>query len=205
MRSIHEMIEQFVFYSFSLLILCAGLAVASFKDPIYNVLSLVVAFIGAAGLYLLLNAQFLSMVLITVYVGAVAVFFMFVVMTLEGVWHQNTKKISPRKKVFAIILGVIFSIEIIFILVRSFKFSIIKKHHELTLKDLSISIFQDNYHLLIITGVILLIAMVGAILITKNTFTFHEKMKKQNVSDQNEKNRSDCVKLVKVEFGKGLK
>lgn len=199
------MIEQFIFYSFSLLILGAGIAVISFKDPIYSVLSLVAAFIGAAGLYLLLNAQFLSMVLITVYVGAVAVFFMFVVMTLEGAWHQKTKKISFAKKVFAIVLGAIFSAEIIFILVQNFKFSISKKQDELTLKDLSISIFQDNYHLLIIAGVVLLIAMIGAILITKNTFTLHEKMKKQNVSDQNSRQRNDCVKLVKVEFGKGLK
>lgn len=199
------MIEQFVFYSFSLLILGAGVAVVSFKDPIYNVLSLVAAFIGVAGLYLLLNAQFLSMVLITVYVGAVAVFFMFVIMTLEGACHQKTKKISLKKKVFAIILGVIFSVETIFILIKNFKSSTTNQQEELTLKDLSILIFHDNYHALMIAGIVLLVAMVGAILITKNTFTPHEKMKHQNISDQNSRSRSDSVRLIKMEFRKGLK
>jgi NADH-quinone oxidoreductase subunit J len=199
------MMEQIVFYSLSFLILISSIGVISLNNPIYNALCLVSAFMGAAGLYLMLEAEFLAMALIIVYVGAVCVFFLFVIITLEKIDYEKIDKISWKKKALGIFLGIVFASEMSLIVISKLNFSTIKSQKDFNLKGLSIALFQEHAYLLEVMGVILLIAMIGSIVITKNTNTPHEKLKNQNASVQNMKSRAQSVKLVKVEFRKGIK
>jgi NADH-quinone oxidoreductase subunit J len=202
------MVELILFYSFSTLIVLASICVISLNNPVYNVLFLVIAFLGTAGLYSLINAQFLSMVIITIYVGAVAVFFLFVVMTLEGSGYQQKERISWPKKALGMFLGLSFAIEvslIIFIKLNSLDLPKYKSDTPFNLKGLAMGIFQDNIHLLELLGIILLVSMIGSIIIAQHNIPIQEALKKQNSTKQNDRSREDSVTLVKVLSGKGIK
>ncbi len=200
------MIEQIVFYTLATITVLASICVISLNNPIYNVLSLVVAFFGVAGLYFMLNAQFLGLSMIIIYVGAVSVFFLFVVMTLESSGYKHEEKISWKKKALGIFLGTSFGAEIASIILLKINASDFPKEGgSFTLKDLALSIFHDHVYLLELMGIILLVAMLGAILITANKIPIQQTLKKQKAHQQNERSREDSVKIVKVEFGKGIK
>ena len=200
------MIEQIGFYMLSTIIILASICVISLNNPVYNVLCLVISFLGTAGLYFLLNADFLGLSMIIIYVGAVAVFFLFIVMTLEGSGYKQEEKISWQKKALGIFLGVSFGLEIAsIIIIKMNSLDFIKEDSLLTLKDLAISIFQDYVYLLELMGIILLIAMLGAIIIATHNMPIRQTLKKQKANKQNERSRENSVKIVKIEFGKGIK
>ena len=117
------MIKELIFYSFSSVLICSSLAVVLFRNPVYSAVSLILSFITSGFLWLLLEAEFLAIVLILVYVGAVMVLFLFVIMMLN---INEEKEKSPFNSIapFAVFIGLIIVIELITIIwINSSQFS----------------------------------------------------------------------------------
>ena len=197
-----------LFYLFSTVLIISALIVVSAKNTVHSVLFLILAFLNAAGLFVLLGAEFIAMLLAIVYVGAIAVLFLFVVMMLN-IDRKEIKKSIKQNKLFSIFIGAILFIEIF----------IIAKVSILSSEDLVIRLFPtpDDVHnakaignILYtdfiypyqLAGAILFVAMIGAIVLTIRDET--RFIKKQNISQQVSRKRTDSVKLVKVESGKGI-
>jgi len=103
------MLQQILFYAFSALVIAAGAMVITVRNPVYAALSLVVAFFGSAGLWMMLEAEFLAITLVLVYVGAVMVLFLFVVMMLDiniAVLREGFARYVPVAVVFAVLMMV---------------------------------------------------------------------------------------------------
>jgi NADH-quinone oxidoreductase subunit J len=192
--------------------------VVSIKNPVHSVLWLILSFFCASGLFLLLCAEFLAMVLIVVYVGALAVMFLFVVMMLDinvEVLKSNLSKLW--------LLGVIVVMVFAFDMYVMYNKSLLKHHYynsdapnvafaepvnavpnfsEVTnIHALGKLIYTDYFYAFQLSGIILLIAMVCAIVLTLRDKRFS---KRQNISKQVQRNHKSCIDIVHVESGKGL-
>ncbi len=201
------MIEALTFYLFSFFIITSGLLVITSRNPVHSVLFLILVFFNAAGLFVLLGAEFLAMILVVVYVGAVAVLFLFVVMMLDINFvelRQGFLQYLPTGS----IIGLVLLIELTIVLTGN---AIIPKSN--IFKEWPIppiekvpntqalgELFYTHYiYLFQVSGLILLVAMVGAIVLThRNKKGAH----KQKIHEQ--VNRRDSIKVVNVETGKGI-
>ena len=201
-----------LFYIFSTLIIFSSIGVISSKNPVYSVLYLILAFLNSAILFLFLNAEFLAMLLIIVYVGAVAVLFLFVVMMLN-VAQQKNQWFGSYKSSSHIPIGLLVSLIIFFeliIVVGGWKY----KPDLLNSSTITISsstsnthslgnvLYTDYIHLFQISGMILLVAMVGAIVLT---FRQRAGLKRQSYINQISREKKDGVKVVDVPNKKGVK
>jgi NADH-quinone oxidoreductase subunit J len=196
---------DFIFYSFAFFTVLSGILVISLKNPVHAVLSLIFAFFNAAGLFILLGAEFIAMTLVIVYVGAVAVLFLFVVMMLNvdiAEMRQGFLKHLP----LGIGLGALVLIQIYYALqLSSESFPIVNKaeiHGEITNTEaLGRLIYTDYFLIFQGAGVILLIAMVGAIVLTLS----HSKLvRRQNIGAQILRSPTQAVSLVDVKSGEGV-
>ena len=191
---------NFLFYTFSFLIsLSAILSIVS-KNSVHAVLYLVLTFFSSAWIMLLLNAEFLAMLLIIVYVGAIAVLFLFVVMMLQT---NYTHKKSMLKTSTAVIISALVFVQMLsFLFFRSIK-SDGKIITNIPLAEVSTELYINNFVNFQIVGMILLIAMVAVILLTlekSSTFT-----RRQKVLSQVLRKKEDCITIAKPEIGKGVK
>ena len=191
------MSEAFLFYFFSFIIIISSIMVVSSKNPVHSVLFLIFAFFNSAALFLMLGAEFIAMMLVVVYVGAVAVLFLFVVMMLN-IKVSEIKKGFHRYLPFGIAIGLILLIELIIVLNSDFKdvkfnndnYNIMSNTHMIG------SILYTDYILLFqISGLILLVAMIGAIVLTLRQ---RDGVKKQNISIQNFRRKDEVIEIVKV-------
>ena len=191
------MFEAFLFYFFSFIIIISSIMVVSSKNPVHSVLFLIFAFFNSAALFLMLGAEFIAMMLVVVYVGAVAVLFLFVVMMLN-IKVSEIKKGFHRYLPFGIAIGLILLIELIIVLNSDFKdvkfnndnYNIMSNTH------MTGSILYTDYILLFqISGLILLVAMIGAIVLTLRQ---RDGVKKQNISIQNFRRKDEVIEIVKV-------
>ncbi len=197
------------FYLFSSVLLASALIVVSTRNTIYSVMFLILAFFNAAGLFVLLGAEFLAMLLVIVYVGAVAVLFLFVVMMLNIDNQPKIKNVFNKYIPLATLIASILFVEIFIILQFSSAFFDVN-----TVKSLAISpdisntkaignvLYTDFIYPFQLAGMILFVAMIGAIVLTlrdQNRF-----IRKQNIGKQVGRKKSDSVKLVNVESGKGI-
>ncbi len=195
------------FYLFSAILLLSSLMVISTKNPVHSVLFLILAFLNAAGIFVILHAEFLAMILIIVYVGAVAVLFLFVVMMLDfktSLEKDNILQYMP----IGLLIGLVFIAELVIVLINT----------RLDLSNIQIlsnpldnfsdqsnteaigSILYTNYVLYFqLSGVILLVAMVGSIVLTLRD---REGVKRQIVSEQVD--RKGKIELVDVKSGEGI-
>ena len=167
-------IASLLFYIFSALLLAAAALVITCRNTVHGVLFLIMAFFNAAGLFILAQAEFLSMMLVVVYVGAVAVLFLFVVMMLNLEIHP-VKKIAKRYALIGSAIGGILTLELLLMLI-SWKTS--PTAFELTVANTSLykdmtntqalgNLLYTHYALIFQgAGLILLIAMMGAIVLT---------------------------------------
>ena len=200
-------ISLLTFYLFSAILLLSSLMVISTKNPVHSVLFLILAFLNAAGIFVILHAEFLAMILIIVYVGAVAVLFLFVVMMLDfktSLGKDNILQYMP----IGLLIGLVFIAELVIVLINT----------RLDLSDIQIlsnpldnfsdqsnteaigSILYTNYVLYFqLSGVILLVAMVGSIVLTLRD---REGVKRQIVSEQVD--RKGKIELVDVKSGEGI-
>jgi len=193
-----------LFYLFSFIIIISSIGVISSKNPVYAVLFLILAFINAAILFLFLNAEFLAMLLIVVYVGAVAVLFLFVVMMLNINNEENKLKVQKYTPLTLFLVSVVF-IELAFVFISDNKYlTNLTKTKNLALENNTVfigNILYTDYALLFqLSGIILLVAMIGAIVLTLRT---RDGVKKQIIRNQIDIKKSDVIQIVNVKNREG--
>jgi len=200
------------FYFFSTIAVFAAIMVTVSRNTVYSVFFLILVFISISILFIMIGAEFLGMIMLIVYVGAVSVLFLFVVMMLN-ITEQLTKRSSRRGLINNIsvgsIVGVIIFLELL-VVVGGWKYKGTFVPLSATNLNLDISnthalgniLYTDYIHLFQISGMILLVAMIGAITLT---FSKRENIKRQSYFDQIQREKDSAVSLVEVESGKGVK
>ena len=200
------------FYTFSIIAVISAIMVTVSKNTVYSVFFLILDFISISCLFIMIGAEFLGMIMLIVYVGAVAVLFLFVVMMLN-VAQQKNQWFSSREISRHIPIGIIISMIIFFeliIVVGGWKYKPdLITAMSLTLnKDVSNThsigyvIYTDYIHIFQLSGMILLVAMIGAIVLT---FIKNTEVKSQSYFNQISRERSDSVEMIEVEKNKGVK
>ena len=195
------MLSAVFFYLFAAITLLAGLMVVSARNPVHSVLFLILAFFNAAGLFVLLHAEFLAMLLVVVYVGAVAVLFLFVVMLLDINFVELREGFQRYRPLGLLIAGVL----LVELFVTFFSLTgsdatmpvMSDVHNTLALGRV---IYTDYIYLFQLAGLILLVAMIGAITLTLRK---RDGVKRQHIGSQNIQSRADTVRLAKVRSGEG--
>ena len=200
------------FYFFSTIAVFAAIMVTVSRNTVYSVFFLILVFISISILFIMIGAEFLGMIMLIVYVGAVAVLFLFVVMMLN-ITEQLTKRSSRKGLINNIsvgsIVGVIIFLELL-VVVGGWKYKGTFVPLSATNLNLDISnthalgnvLYTDYIHLFQISGMILLVAMIGAITLT---FSKRENIKRQSYFNQIQREKDSAVSLVEVESGKGVK
>ena len=196
------------FYVFSFVAVLSALMVISARNPVHSVLFLILSFVNASGLFVLLGAEFLAMILVVVYVGAVAVLFLFVVMMLD-INFVKLREGFLQYLPFGALLGIVLITELgILFLTRSFSENSLSKFVESPVmndventKLIGQVLYTDYFYLFQISGLILLVAMVGSITLTLRD---RGQVKRQNISQQNYTNANDSIEKKKVKLGEGI-
>ena len=191
------MITGLFFYLFAAITIASGLMVITARNPVHAVLFLILAFFNAAGLFVLMGAEFLAMLLVVVYVGAVAVLFLFVVMMLD-IDYANMREGFQRHLPLGLIVGGILLVELLVIFAGPGT-TIGVADVDLTrsnTQQLGDVIYTDYLFLFQLAGMILLVAMIGAITLTMRQ---REGVKRQSIALQNARTREETVALVSVE------
>jgi len=190
---------EIIFYVFASILVLTSLGVILFKNPVYSAISLILSFITSAALWLLLQAEFLAIVLILVYVGAVMVLFLFVVMMLNIDDVMRTSKFNKMAP-FALFIGLIVVAELITLIwFRSDQFSMVSVATGVldsgvsNTKLLGTTLFTDYLYLFEIAGFILLLAIIVSISLTMRR---REGLKRQIVSEQINIDQTKRMKLV---------
>lgn len=202
---IKMLIATIMFYVFSVIAVLSALAVISVKNPVYSVLFLILSFFNAAGLFVLMGAEFLAMLLVIVYVGAVAVLFLFVVMMLNINFAKMKEGLLHYLPIGLLVATTLFA-ELFFVLSSSAKKLAIEKPTDVTEKITNTEaigrvLYTDYAYLFQISGLILLIAMIGAIVLTHRN---REGVRKQDINSQLSRSRKDTIMVVNVEKGRGI-
>ncbi len=200
------MIAALIFYAFAAVLIASAVMVVTARNPVHSVLFLILAFFNASGLFLLAGAEFLAMTLVIVYVGAVAVLFLFVVMMLDIDFAQLREGFQRYAPLGAVVGGILF-LELVMVL-ASWRFA----PEAATLRmnptpsgmtnsqAIGHILYTDNIYLFQVCGLILLVAMIGAIVLTLRD---RPGTRRQNVAEQIA--RSGSVSLRSVPLGAGLK
>jgi len=199
-------VAQIFFYLFSAVMTGSAVMVIVARNPVHSVLFLILAFVNAAGLFLLMGAEFLAMILIVVYVGAVAVLFLFVVMMLD-VDFAELKQGFAKHLPLGIILGLILFIELAMV-IGTYLVSPDASHSIPTL-DPSVSntealgrvLYTDYIYYFQTAGLVLLVAMIGAIVLTLH---HRPNVKRQNIANQVARTKETAMEVRKVQPGQGL-
>ncbi len=200
-------IVALAFYLFALCAVIGGLFTVISRNPVHSVLWLILAFLSTAGLFVLLGAEFVAMLLIIVYVGAVAVLFLFVVMMLD-VDFAELKAGMAQYMPLALLIGIILLMQF-GMAVGNWQVSEIAEAQRAAVAPEGVQntaalglILYDQYFLLFqLAGLILLVAMIGAIVLTLR----HRKdIKRQNVLEQMWRDPKDAMDLKDVKPGQGL-
>ena len=199
------------FYTFSFIAIISAIMLTVSKNTVHSVFFLILDFISISCLFIMIGAEFLGMMMLIVYVGAVAVLFLFVVMMLnvtqqENKWFISTK--SSKHLPIGLLISLVIFFELI-VVIGGWKF----KPDLITSMSLSINqnitnthslgnvIYTDYIHVFQLSGMILLVAMIGAIVLT---FRQRSGVKRQSYFKQISRERSEGVKLVDVESNKGV-
>ncbi len=202
-------VQTVAFYLFAAVTVAAGVMVISARNPVHSVLFLILAFFNAAGLFVLMGAEFIAMVLVIVYVGAVAVLFLFVVMMLDINFVELRQGFLQYLPIGALI-GIVLMAELVLVF-AGWAFapeetvilaSPTPPAAEATnTHALGKILYTDYIYAFQAAGVILLIAMIGAIVLTLRA---REGVRKQRIGDQLRRGRVDAVEIKKVQPGSGV-
>jgi NADH-quinone oxidoreductase subunit J len=202
-------VAAFAFYVFAFVTVAAGLMVTVSRNPVHSVLWLILAFLSTSGLFVLLGAEFVAMLLVIVYVGAVAVLFLFVVMMLD-IDFAELKGEMARYMPLGLLIGVVLLMQIA-IGVGVWKVApeadVLRQAVAPAIPDVENTralgmLIYDKYILLFqLAGMILLVAMIGAILLT---LRHRRDIKRQNVLHQMWRDPAKAMELVDVKPGQGL-
>ena len=200
------------FYTFAFIAIVAAIMVTVSKNTVHSVFFLILDFISVSCLFIMIGAEFLGMMMLIVYVGAVAVLFLFVVMMLN-VAQQNNPLINSDENFSHIPVGLIISLIIFFeliIVIGGWKFkpdlvtsaSLLVDQNVTNTHSIGSVLYTDYIHVFQLSGMILLVAMIGAIVLT---FRHRPGLKRQSYFDQISRERVDAVQLIDVESNKGVK
>lgn len=202
-------IATLTFYLFAFFTLFAGAMVISVRNPVHSVLFLIFAFFNAAGLFVLLGAEYLAMTLVIVYVGAVAILFLFVVMMLNvnlAEMRQGFLRYLPAGLGVAAVL----LMELFFAGLATLRGPTepgegtqpIPPADQVTnAHAIGNVLYTDYFYLFQLAGLILLVAMIGSIVLT---LRHRSGVRRQKITEQLWRRREECVALVDVETGKGV-
>lgn len=195
------------FYIFACILVASAFMVIASKNPVHSVLYLILAFVNAAGLFVMMGAEFLAMILVVVYVGAVAVLFLFVVMMLDVDFAELKQGVLQYLPV-GMLIGGIFLAELVMVVgswaigpgIPSAITAPIPANVTNT-EAIGLVLYTRYVYFFEVAGMILLVAMIGAIVLT-----LHHKarVKRQSISAQNARTPAMAMKVVKVRTGQGL-
>jgi NADH-quinone oxidoreductase subunit J len=203
------MIPAIFFYLFSGVCIAAAFMVIAARNPVHSVLFLILAFVNAAALFILLGAEFLAMILIIVYVGAVLVLFLFVVMMLDVDFAELRQGFLQYLPIGAF-LGIILLVELVLVLVtwtigpnvqQTIATPIPPIASMLNAEALGHVLYTRYIYFFQAAGLVLLVAMIGAIVLT---LRHKPHVKRQNISDQIARTKASAIEIVKVRPGQGL-
>jgi len=196
-----------LFYLFSFIMIASAFMVVLSRNPVHSVLFLIVCFFNSAGIFLLLGAEFLAFILVIVYVGAVAVLFLFVVMMLDVEFKSITSTVISYLPI-GMTIGFILLAELILVLFTwnrgSLKpMSYVTENIEQisNTEMLGMVLYTDNILFFQLAGLILLASMIGAIVLTVN---HRPSAKRQNISAQVDRDPEKSIENIKVKPGSGI-
>jgi NADH-quinone oxidoreductase subunit J len=200
------------FYIFSLIAIVSAIMVTVSKNTVHSVFFLILDFISISCLFIMIGAEFLGMIMLIVYVGAVAVLFLFVVMMLN-VAQQKNQWFSARESSKHIPVGLIISVIIFFeliIVIGGWKYkpdlvsamSLTIDEEITNTQAIGYVLYTDYIHIFQLSGMVLLVAMIGAIVLT---FRQRAGVKKQSYFSQISRERSDGVEMIEVASNRGVK
>ena len=205
-------IHSIFFYIFSIIAIFSAIMVVVSRNTVHSVFFLILDFISISCLFIMIGAEFIGMIMLIVYVGAVAVLFLFVVM-MFNVSQEKNETLNDKQNSNHIPIGLLISAVIFFELIIvaggwKYKPELLKTFSSIGI-DLSTTntheigkvLYTDYIHLFQLSGMILLVAMIGAIVLT---FRKREGIKRQSYFKQISRERKDGVELVDVENNKGV-
>jgi len=193
------------FFIFSTLLIAAALCVTVARNPVHSVLFLIFSFFCAAALFLLQGAEFLALLLVIIYVGAVAILFLFVVMMLN-IEIKEIKKSFFRFLPVVLVVALILFVELYYAIVVDMggvlPEAIYPINYEISnIHNIGMILYTDFFFHFQIAGLVLLLAMMGAVVLTLRK---RDGVKKQKIIKQVSRTRKESVKVVKVLTGKGV-
>ncbi|KQZ19163.1 NADH:ubiquinone oxidoreductase subunit J [Mesorhizobium sp. Root552] len=202
-------LEAIFFYLFAFVAVGSAFMVISSRNPVHSVLFLILTFFNAAGLFLLAGAEFLAMILLIVYVGAVMVLFLFVIMMLD-VDFAEFKSGALQYAPIGALVGLILAAELVvvtggYVLAPQLGSGAAKPIPDLATRSntaaLGDILYTDYIHFFQMAGIVLLVAMIGAIVLT---LRHKQGVKRQNIARQNARTLEEAIEVRKVETGKGI-
>ena len=200
------MFEAIAFYFFAAILIASAVMVIAGRNPVHSVLFLILAFFNAAGLFVLMGAEFLGMILIVVYVGAVAVLFLFVVMMLD-IDFAELKRGTLQYLPFGVLVGLILVAELVMVgSVWALKPATQAALANVTPSDVTNTealgriLYTDYVYYFQIAGLVLLVAMIGAIVLTLRS---RPGVRRQVISEQNARTAAMAVEMVDIKPGEG--
>ncbi|WP_102223095.1 NADH-quinone oxidoreductase subunit J [Acidimangrovimonas sediminis] len=202
-------VAAFVFYLFAIVTVASGVLVTIARNPVHSVLWLILAFLSAAGLFVMAGAEFVAMLLIIVYVGAVAVLFLFVVMMLDVDFSQLRAEMV-RYMPLAILIGVVLLVEFGMLYgnwhsapqAEALRQAVTPDLAQVqNTKALGLLLYDRYVFLFMLAALVLLVAMIGAILLT---LRHRRDVKRQNVLAQMWRDPAKAMELKDVKPGQGL-
>jgi NADH-quinone oxidoreductase subunit J len=200
------------FYFFSIIAVVSAIMVTTSKNTVHSVFFLILDFISISCLFIMIGAEFLGMIMLIVYVGAVAVLFLFVVMMLNVAQQKNQwfiSKDSSKHIPIGFLISVIIFFELIIVIGGwKYKPELFNSENQNIINSVSNThslgqvLYTDYIHIFQISGMILLVAMIGAIVLT---FRQREGVKKQSYIKQISRERAEGVEVLEVASNKGVK
>ncbi len=199
------MLQAIAFYIFSAILIAAAFMVIAARNPVHSVLFLILAFFNAAALFVMLGAEFLAMILVVVYVGAVAVLFLFVVMMLD-VDFSELRQGAQQYLLPGLVVGGLLALELIFVVAMRWGFASQAVMAAATPAGVSNTValghilYTDYVYYFEVAGLVLLVAMIGAIVLT---LRHRPGVRRQSVWKQVSRTTENSMDVVDVKPGQG--
>ena len=202
------MLQGIAFYLLATVAVVSGLLVVTARNPVHSVLWLILSFFSAAGLFVLLGAEFLAMLLVVVYVGAVAVLFLFVVMMLDVDFVRLREGYARYLPLAAIVAGVLLA-EMIMVSITVVQGGaakaaigpVVATADATNIEAIGRVLYTDYVYFFQAAGIVLLIAMIGAIVLT---LRHRPNVRRQDLASQANRERAKAVEVKSVATGQGV-
>jgi NADH-quinone oxidoreductase subunit J len=197
------------FYLFACICVASGFMVIAARNPVHSVLFLILAFVNAAGLFVMAGAEFLAMILIVVYVGAVAVLFLFVVMMLDVDFAELRQGFLNYLPV-GVLVGIVFLVELLLVVAtwaigpgipHTITAPIPPLATVSNTEALGLVLYTRYIYYFQAAGLVLLVAMIGAIVLT---LRHKPNVKRQNIAEQNARTKQSAIEIRNVRPGEGI-